>query len=86
MEFTSHCGDSKYLYKLVSKLTGGTIINNLPECTSNNDIADEFAQFFNDKIMKFGNVLDEFPLYDYQSDKEVPFPMVEFCELSESEV
>ena len=86
MEFTSHHGDSKHLYKLVSKLPGGMIINNLPECRSNKDLAEEFAQFFNDKLMKLRNVLDEFPLYDYPSDKDVPFPMVEFYELSESEV
>ena len=36
--------------------------------------------------MKIGNVLDELPLDEYQSDKDVPFPMVEFCMLSESEV
>ena len=86
IEFTSHCGHSKHLYKLVSKLTGSMIINNLKEYTSNKDLADEFAQFFSDKIMKIRNILDEFPLYDYQSDKDVPFPMVELCVLSESEV
>ena len=86
MEFTSHCGDSKHLYKMASKWTGGMAINNLPEYTLNKEITDEFVQFFNDKIMKIRKVLDEFPLYDYQTDKDVPFPIVDFCKLSESEV
>ena len=43
MEFASCYRDSKCPYKLVSKLTGGMIINNLLECTSNKDLADEVA-------------------------------------------
>ena len=62
------------------------IINDLPECTSNKDLADKFAKFFNNKIKKIRVILDEFPLYEYKSDKDVPFPMVEFCKLSDSEM
>ena len=43
MEFTSHLGDSRHLYKLLSNLTGGMIINNVPQCTSSKDLADEFS-------------------------------------------
>ena len=45
-------GDIKGLYKMVNTLMGTTLENPLPNHTSNKDLAEEFADFFMDKIQK----------------------------------
>ena len=39
-------GDTKGFYKLIAKLTGLTSENQLPDHTSDMELADEFADFF----------------------------------------
>ena len=45
-------GDTKGLYKHTCNLTGVTTPNPWPEANSNEDLAEQFAEFFLDKITK----------------------------------
>ena len=44
--------DSKKLYDLVSNLTGTKVVNPLPEHNDSEQLANEFADFFMEKIRK----------------------------------
>ena len=45
-------GDSKKLYTLVSKLTGSVKDNPLPSAENDENLANEFADYFMDKNFK----------------------------------
>ena len=45
-------GDSKKLYTLVSKLTGSVKDNPLPSAENDENLANEFADYFVDKIIQ----------------------------------
>ena len=52
-EWVRDCrGDTKELYKLVNTLMGTTSKNTLPNHTNDKDLADEFADFFMNKIQR----------------------------------
>ena len=57
-------GDIKGLYKMVYTLMGTTLDNPLPNHTSDKDLAEEFADFFMDKIQKIRDNLDGNPTYE----------------------
>ena len=58
-------GDRKNLYKLVSSLTGVKRENPVPDCKSDKDLAEHFAEFFTNKIEKIRDSLDLIdPLFD----------------------
>ena len=44
--FKGHKGDTRYLYKLMAKLTGETSFNPMPECESDEKLAENFVNFF----------------------------------------
>ena len=44
--------DPKMLFKLINELTGNKDHNSLPEAKSDKDLAEDFAQFFLNKIEK----------------------------------
>ena len=56
-----HKGDSKALYNLVSKLTEKT--NTLPDQPRGIELAEEFAEFFLQKIEKIKSALDGYNLF-----------------------
>ena len=41
----------KHLYRLIAKLTGGVNTNHMPESMSNQDLADDFVNYFLEKIL-----------------------------------
>ena len=51
-ELKNHKGNTKHLYKLMPKLTGGINANPMPDSKSNSDIAEDFAEYFLQKIVK----------------------------------
>ena len=59
-EFTSNGGNSKHLYNLMTKLTGGISANPLPEYTPGKDLSQKFEDFFLLKILKIRENLDKY--------------------------
>ena len=76
-KFKLHKGDSKELYKLVSRLTGSIMENNLADHDSNDVICEELVNFFLNKIVRFREALSGYELYRCETS-EVPFPMSDF--------
>ena len=56
--------DSKKLYDLVSNLTGTKADNPLPEHNDSEQLANEFADFFMEKIRKIQSSLDSHPIFN----------------------
>ena len=79
-------GDSKKLYTLVSKLTGSVKDNPLPSAENDENLANEFADYFMDKISKIRNSLSNVPDYcPGEADTSVP-SLESFEPLSQDEV
>ena len=57
-------GDTKGLFKMVNTLMGTSSNNPLSNHTNNKDLAEEFANFFMDKIQKNRDNLPENPTYE----------------------
>ena len=58
------CGPNvRKLYAVVNGILGTMKCNPLPECDSDDELAESFASFFLDKIKKFRDNLDSHPLY-----------------------
>ena len=53
-EFKNHKGNTKYLYKLMSKLTAMINANSMLDRKSNNDIAEDIAEYVLQKLWKSG--------------------------------
>ena len=56
--------DAKKLYSLMSYLTGTKVDNPMPEHTDEEQVADEFADFFMEKIKTIRDSLAEHPTYN----------------------
>ena len=56
--------DSKKLYDLVSNLPGTKAVNPLPEHNDSEQLANEFADFFMEKIRKIRSSLDAHPIFN----------------------
>ena len=56
--------DAKKLYSLMSYLTGTKVDNPMPEHTDEDQLADEFADFFMGKIKTIHDSLAEHPIYN----------------------
>ena len=56
-------GDSKKLYKLVSELTGTKSENPMPSAESDHSLAENFADFFMNKINKIRESLEDYECY-----------------------
>ena len=85
-EKIKECGkDSKKLYKFVSNITGTTKTNPMPMASSDEQIANEFAEFFIGKINKIRDDLDNHEKYTPYSLTAVP-SLEEFEPLQEIEV
>ena len=57
-------GDSKQLYNLVVVLSGTKKVNPLPDGQDNKQLANNFAEYFSNKIETIRQNLDVNPLYD----------------------
>ena len=80
------CGkDTKKLYKLVAELTGTQAENPLPPGKTDQELSEEFADFFISKITKIRDGLAEHPKYIPTSTRDIP-QMDRFDDLSEEEV
>ena len=55
----NHKGNSEHLHKLMAKLTGGVSVNPMPDGNLDVELANDFANFFRNKIVKVRNKLDE---------------------------
>ena len=55
--------DTKKLYTLVNKIAGHTSENSMPKHDSNDQFAEEFANYFMDKIKKIRDDLEHHPKY-----------------------
>ena len=56
-------GDTKQLYKVFNKITGKTVSNPMPEHVDAEQLAEQFADFFMNKIIKIRQSLDDIPKY-----------------------
>ena len=65
--------NSKKLYYLVSNLTGTKVVNPLPEHNDSEQVANEFADFFMEKIRKIGNSLDTHPIFNSHGPVKASF-------------
>ena len=64
-EIESHKGNSKYLFQLVTDLTGNIIENKMPHTDEDETpLEEKFADFFINKIQTIRNDLEDFPLFD----------------------
>ena len=67
------------------KLTGGINANPMPDGKSKNDIAEHFAEYFLQQIVKIRDDLSHVELYD-PLWCDVTFPLMNFSVLSETEI
>ena len=82
-EKIKECGrDSKKLYNFVSNITGTTKNNPMPTASSDEQLANEFAEFFIGKINKIREDLNNHEKYIPYSQIVVP-PLREFELLQE---
>lgn len=77
-------GDSKKLYQLVWELTGTKTDNPLPDDVADLKLAEDFADFFMNKIDKIRKSLKDYPKYEPKY-KDVP-RINKFQELTKEEV
>ena len=80
----NHRGDTKYVYKLVAKLTGTKAENPLPDAQHDIELAESFAAFFVGKIQKIHDNLKHHLLYEPTRNNQVEH-FKDFFELSESQ-
>ena len=68
------CGkDTRALFKLINNITGVRKENPPPKCVTDKDLANEFADFFLDKILKIRKELDSKHLYIPYDQVDVVF-------------
>lgn len=77
-------GDSKALHELINALTGSRKVNPLPDSNSDQKLAEDFAEFFINKIQKIRDDLKEYPLFNPPHNDTIP--EFKFNEMSEDQV
>ena len=70
-DILSHRNDIKYLYKVVTNLSGVRKENPMPQAESDQLLAEKFADFFIGKIDKIQEELDHFELYEPTTNDQV---------------
>ena len=70
-DIVSHRNDIKYLYKVVMNLSGVRKENPMPPAESDQLLAEEFANFFIEKINKIQEELDHFDLYQLTTMEQI---------------
>ena len=56
-------GDTKKLYSLVRYLTGTKVQNPMPDNTGDEKLANDFPNYFIEKILKIWDDLDDYPKF-----------------------
>ena len=85
-ELVTDCGrDAKTLYKLVNNITGTNTANHMPLSKSDEVLAEEFADYFLNKIKTIRDTLDGYEKYQPIDDGKTT-EINEFYELTEAEV
>ena len=77
-------GDMKEFYKLVNTLMGTTLSNPMPNHTNDKLLANEFADFFMNKIWKIRDNVTENPAYQPMG-KSIP-NLTKFRPFTQTEV
>ena len=78
--------NTRKLYSLINKITGTTKENPLPELTNEEELANEFAEFFLDKIQNIQRELDDKLKYQLTKTAPVEAQLTEFKVVCEDEV
>ena len=65
-------GDSKKLYQVVNELTTSLKENPLPQGLSEDQLAEDFATFFLEKIQKIRQQFEAFPIFKCEADTSIP--------------
>ena len=78
-------GDVKKLYRLSNELIGVYKQNPMPDHQDDQQLADEFADFFLQKIVKIRDLFTHIEEYDTTSDLRIP-QFTKFASLTEKEV
>ena len=77
--------DTKLLNKYVNKLTGKTDTNPFPTNRSNQQLSEDFAEYFLTKIKTIRSALQGYPKYKAKSDESIPL-FTSFSPVTESEL
>ena len=77
-------GDSKSLHKPANNLTNKTVENPLPPGKSKANLADDFASYFENKILTIREMFNDIAQYE-STPTEVP-KLMRFSPMSETEV
>ena len=77
-------GDTKALYKLTCNLTGHSTTNPMPPGKTDSELANEFAEYFLEKIEKIRDLFNGKPTYTSEQSDVPRFRR--FSPLTESEV
>ena len=86
-EKVRECGtDTKKLYSLISEITSATKDNPLPKASNEEDLANEFAKYFMNKIQTIRDSLDKFQPYEPSENNNITVPFNTFKPLTEEEV
>ena len=82
------CGrDVKKLYQVIYNMTGKRSLNPLPNSDNDKDLADNFANYFIDKIRNVRDQLDEYPKYDPKEEaKDIPTPLGIFNQIAAEDI
>ena len=76
--------DTRKLFQIINTLTGSNLENPMPECDNDQQLADEFAEFFAGKIDKIRPDLDHYLEY-IPEHKDVPV-MDKFLPINQEEI
>ena len=82
------CGrDVKKLYQVIYNMTGKCSLNPLPNSDNDKDLADNFANYFIDKVRNIRDQLDEYPKYDPKEEaKDIPMPLGIFNQIAAEDI
>ena len=83
-QISATTGNSKKLYQLITNLTSQNKSNSLPSSTSDENLADEFATYFLEKICNIRKLFDGIPNYK-PTPTNIP-PLNKFSTLTESQL
>ena len=78
-------GDTKKLYQVISELTDSVKVEQWPEHTSKEQLANLFADFFLDKIVNIRKMLEGFNKLEIDKDHSIPL-FTKFGTMSEKEI
>ena len=78
-------GDTKKLYQLINNLTSNVSENPMPDCADDAKQAEDFADFFLNKILTIRSLFNNTPAASFENQTEVPLLRC-FAPLTQSEV